>query len=136
MLEYLQSINYLSFFELRPYTAVAVLKWYAGIFGLLIVIALVIKIYQFTVKSDKFWDKLLDRYFYFFALVGSIGGALVWLRYERVQLFAGRFMLVAWIIAAAYWLYTVIMYQIRILPQAKKQSEEKRMLQKYLPRKK
>lgn len=135
-MEFFKSINYASFFELRPFTPTATLKWYAGIFGLFILIGLCIKVYQYVIKTDKFWDKLLQKYFSFFAIIGSIGGALVWLRYERVQLFAARYVLIAWIIAGAYWLYTIIMYQIKILPQAKKQAEEKKLLQKYLPKRK
>ncbi len=136
MLEILKSINYISFFELRPFTPTATLKWYAAIFGLFIIIGIGIKLYQYAVKTDKFWDKLLQKYFSFFSIIGSVGAILVVLRYERVQLFAARFILIAWIISAAYWLYTIIRYQIKTLPQAKKQAEEKRLLQKYLPKRK
>ena len=136
MLATIKSINYLSFFELRPFTATATLKWYAAAFGMLIIAGIAIGLFQYLTKTDKLRERLLLKYFRFFAVVGSVGAILVWLRYERVQVLAGRFMLAAWVIAAAYWLYAIINYQIKVMPQARKQAEERRLLQKYLPRKK
>jgi magnesium-transporting ATPase (P-type) len=136
MLNPLQLINPTYLFELRPYTQTANLKYAIFFFALLIIIGIAIKIYKEVRPLEKFQAKLLEKYFYLLTVMGAIGVAMVWLRYERVQILSARFWAIVWLVAVLIWLYPITKYHLKVVPQAKKQAEEKKLFQKYLPRKK
>ncbi len=123
-------------FELRPYTYPQTIKAMLIFFGLLIVVGVGLKIYKETQKLEKFQTKLLERYFSLLTTMGIIGILIVWLRFERVTLLAGRFWLVLWVILFAVWIYPILKYQLKVAPAAQKRANEKKLFQKYLPKKK
>lgn len=122
-------------FELRPYTYPNTLKLMLAFFVLMIVIGLGLKIWQKIKKLEKYQTKLLQKYFSFLVVLGALGVLLTWLRYERVHILAGRFWLALWLLIATIWLYKIVHYQIKVVPQAQKQAEQRKMFQKYLPKK-
>lgn len=123
-------------FDLRPYTTPGTIKSMLIFFAIMIAIGLAAKIFQTAKKLEKFQSKMLEKIISFFIVLGAVGLGLAWLRYERVQILSGRFWLVVWLIIAALWLYPILKYWIKIAPEAKKRSEEKKLFTKYLPGKK
>jgi hypothetical protein len=122
--------------ELRPYTQSQTIKAMLIFFAILIVIGIGLKIYKETQKLEKFQTKLLERYFSLFTTMGIIGIVIVWLRFERVNLLAARFWLLVWAVIVLAWIYPILKYQFKIAPVAQKRAEEKKLFQKYLPKKK
>jgi hypothetical protein len=49
---------------------------------------------------------------------------------------SARFWSIAWIIGFGVWFYFILKYQLRVVPMARKQAEERKMFNKYLPKKK
>lgn len=123
-------------FELRPYTYPQTIKAMLIFFGLMIVVGVGLKIYKETKKLEKFQNKLLERYFSLLTTMGIIGVLIVWLRFERVNLLASRFWLLIWVIILLIWLYPILKYQLVVAPVAQKRAIEKKLFQKYLPKKK
>ena len=123
-------------FDLRPFTTDSTIKIMVIFFSIFILIAIGIKIYKKTRNLEKFQNNLLDKIYYFFITLGGIGLGLTWLRYERVQILSARFWLIIWLAILIIWLYPILKYQFKVVPEAKKNSEEKKLFKKYLPGKK
>lgn len=123
-------------FELRPFTAPGTIKAMMVFFALLVVIGIALKLYKETQRLEKYRGSLLEKLSSFFISLGVIGIGLSWLRYERVQILSARFWLIGWLILAGCWLYPIIKYWLKIVPQARKRSEEHKLYNKYLPGKK
>jgi len=122
-------------FDLRPFTSGRTIEIMMIFFGILILLGLGVKIFQTIKKSEKFQDKLYSKIVSLLVAMGILGIGLAWIRYERVQILSARFWLVVWAIIFVAWLYPIVKYCIKVMPQAKKSSEEKKLLQKYLPKK-
>lgn len=122
-------------FELRPYTYPSTIKLMLIFFVLMVVIGLALKVWQKIKKLEKYQAKLLQKYFSFLVLMGFWGILLTWLRYERVYIFSSRLWLIVWLLVVGLWLYTIIKYQFKVVPQAQKQAENRKLFQKYLPKK-
>jgi len=100
------------------------------------IVAIGIKIWGIKKKPQGYVRKLADKYISFFSWMSVFGLIITLTRYERANLLAGRFWLVIWLIGGLWWLYTIYKYQSVVVPQAKKQAEQKQQFQKYLPSKK
>ena len=122
-------------FELRPYTYPETIKLMLIFFVMMAIVGVALKIWQKTKKLEKYHEKLLQKYFSFLMIMSVWGFLITWLRYERVHILSARFWLVIWLAAAGWWLYTIIKYQLKVVPQAQKQAENRKMFQKYLPKK-
>lgn len=122
-------------FELRPYTYPSTIKLMLIFFVLMAIAGIALKIWQKMEKMEKYRNKLLQKYFSFLTIMSVWGFLITWLRYERVHILSGRFWLAIWLTASGWWLYTIIKYQLKVVPQAQKQAENRKMFQKYLPKK-
>ncbi len=122
-------------FDLKPYTYPQTINIMIGFFSLLVVIAIIIKVYQSFKKLPKSEIKLFNSYFSFLMTLGFLGLVLTWFRYERISLLAGRFWLIVWLIIGGFWLYKILKYQFKTLPEIRLLAENKKLLQKYLPKK-
>lgn len=124
-------------FDFRPFTTARTIQIMIVFFAVLVLIGIAIKIYKATKKDlEKFQSKLLEKIITFFLTLGAIGLGLTWLRYERVLILSARFWLIVWLIIMIVWLYPILKYRFKVVPEAKKHSEEKKLFQKYLPNKK
>ena len=122
-------------FDLRPFTTTGAIKTMLIFFAVLTLIGIGVKIYEKIGKLEKFQAKLLEKIVSFFITLGLLGLGLSWLRYERVHILSARFWLIVWLIALIVWLYPILKYWIKIVPEAKKHSEERKLFKKYLPKK-
>lgn len=122
-------------FEYRPFTTNSTIKIMAIFFAVFIVIAIAVKILERVKKLEKYQNKILEKLCSFFSGLGIIGLLITWARYERVLIFSSRYWLLVWLAILIVWLYPIIKYWIKVMPEAKKQSEQKKAFQKYLPKK-
>jgi len=122
--------------EMRPYSQPQTLKIMLGFFVLLGLIAIVIKLWEIYQQPTGYQKKLADKYLTFFGWLSFLGLFMVLARHERAPFISARFWLIVWLIIAIYWLYSIIKYQIKVVPEVQKQIEQKKQLQKYLSKKK
>jgi len=130
----LLNLSYL--FSLRPSgLSVGFMIALLVIFVGLIVAAIGFEILKKIKQPDNFIKKLWTKYATCFATLGVIGLLLVWFRQERLSLLGARFWLVVWLLGLAVWLGFIVKYQVKVIPLARKQIEERKMFNKYLPKK-
>jgi len=122
--------------ELQPYTSLGTIKIMMIFFAVVTAIGIGLKIYERTAEMEKFRSKLLDKLVSLFITLGLLGIGLTWVRYERVQILSARFWLLVWLAALFAWLYPILKYLFKVVPEAKKHAEESRLMRKYLPAKK
>jgi len=123
-------------FDFRPYTSLQTIKTMMIFFGLITVSGIIVKIFQRSGKLEKFQQKLLEKKASLLITMGLLGILLTWTRYERVQILSARFWLIIWLIVLIIWLCSIIKYRLKVVPIAKKRSEENKLVKKYLPGKK
>lgn len=129
------SLSY--WFELRPYTQWGTIKIMLAVFLIMVLIGIGAKLWSiFDKKLEKFQIKLLEKYYSLFVLMGVWGLIITWTRFEYVNLLGARFWQIIWLIVFVIGLYPIIKYQTKVVPEAKKQAEERRAFLKYLPKKK
>jgi len=106
------------------------------LFAVFCVAGIIIKIAQKIRKIESIEAKLLHKYFVCFLTMGFVGLVIVGLRYETVYILSSRIWLLIWLLGFLIWLGFIIKYQYKVVPQAKKQLEQKKLFAKYLPKKK
>lgn len=136
MIKLINFFNPTRLLEIRPYTQPQTIKIMFGFFLFLGIIAIIIKLWEFYQKPTGYLKKLVNKYINFFGWLSFLGLFIVLARHERAPFISARFWLIIWIIIAIWWLYKIIKYQIKIVPEAQKQIEQKKQLQKYLFKKK
>ena len=128
------NLSYL--FDLRPSIYAGTVYFLLAVFGVLIVLSLLIKIVEQKKKPQQFLKKLFQKYFSFFLTMGLVGLVLLWFRYENAAVLSARFWLLVWALAFVIWLVKIFQYQLKIVPPAREKLEQKKIFQKYLPKKK
>lgn len=124
-------------FSLNPgpmsYKFQLALTW---LFGLALILAIIFRILIIVQKKDlliiKFWRKL----FRLFLVMGLIGFVLLFFFYEGVPILGARFWFLLWILAFIVWLVFALIFLIVKVPRIKKETEEKKQFEKYLPKSK
>lgn len=123
-------------FDLRPSLTGWGLRAMLILFVAFCVAGIVIKVVQKIKKIQHIEGKLLHKYFACFTTMGALGLILTGLRYETVYILGSRLWLLIWFVAFVIWLGTIIKFQYKVVPVAKKQFEQKKLFAKYLPKKK
>ncbi len=122
--------------EMRPYTTPQTLKIMLAFFVILAAIAVGLKIWKIIKKPAGYIKKIIDKYISLLAWMSAFGLIMVLAKYERASILSARFWLIAWAIVAIWWLCLIVRYQLKTVPEAKKQIEQKKQFMKYLPKKK
>ena len=135
-LDLIKFFNLSYLFDLRPSIYASTVYFLLAVFGALIVLSLLMKIIERKKKSQQFLKKLFQKYFSFFLTMGLVGLVLLWFRYENAAVLSARFWLLVWALAFFLWLINIFKYQLKIVPPAREKSEQKKIFQKYLPKKK
>lgn len=125
-----------NFFDLRASADHGTIVSMLYFFGAMVVIGIIIKIIQTAKRAPHFLDKIFQMYFLLFTVMGAVGLLLVWFRYEHAYFLSARFWLVIWLASLVWWLYAIIRYQVKVVPQAREQLEQKKIFSKYLPQRK
>ena len=135
-------LNFVKFFtpsyflDLRPVIDPGTLKFLMIGFGIMAVAGVVLKIIVQVKKFDHYQKNIFNKYFQLLLTVGLLGEFYVWCRYELAYFFSARFWLVVLAATLAIWLYYILKYQIKVVPQARVQAERTKIFNQYLPKKK
>ena len=123
-------------FDFRPTVSQSSLEIMLSFFTAFLLAGIILKIIGWKKNWRGYQLKLTQKYFSFFIALGLLGLLLIFFRYEQSMILAARFWLVVWSLLAVGWLILILNYQLKALPEAKKQSAERKLFQKYLPKKK
>jgi len=127
------SLNY--YFDPNPLMDVRTLRLMLAFFVIMVVIGIGIKIYEKAKKLSHIENKLADKYFSLLVVMGFVGILLTWFRYENAYFVSARFWTLIWLAFFIIWLVSILRYQYKVVPLAKKQAEQKKIFAKYLPKK-
>jgi hypothetical protein len=85
-------------------------------------------------RHEKVMKKVYHRFGNVALFLGILYGIWIFFRQEEVPIFSGRFWLLIVIIITLWWLYKVIYYLQKRVPEIKRQNEERMKKEKYLPK--
>lgn len=106
------------------------------LFCALIFLGVVAKIIASVKKSDYIFALGVKKFAPPFFVMGLLGLLLLLLDFERVSFLSARFWYVVWVLGALVWMIFIIKSLARDLPARQRAIEERRKLQKWLPKKK
>lgn len=107
-------------------------QYLAIVFGLMIILSVVL----FLKKPAEIYRKLYGKVISLFLIVGLIGIALIFFRFEAMPYLGSRLMFLVLIFVFLIWFGLIVYYRLIILPQEIRQKKEKENFEKYLPRRK
>jgi len=111
----------------------ALMPWAQKLFiALIILLAIAALIIALIKKKGGIYRGLLKRLYGFCLGNAIIGLILLFFNYELVPFFSARFWLGLWIITLIVWLILVLK-NLRVIPEKKKQSDQEKEFKKYLP---
>ncbi len=118
-------------FDLRPGSLIPL---YNNILIGEIIISIAITVVLFFLKKNKknFYNKLYERLFNFFSTNVFVGLVLLFFNHEEVYFLSARFWYGLWAISMIVWLIFILKY-LKSLPGRRKQIEENKKYQKYIP---
>lgn len=100
-----------------------------GIYGALIIVAIMIKIF---LRSPDY-EKIKNSLFTLGLTCGLIGLLLVFFRFEGISFLSARFWHLILLLVFLIWLAIIIFYSIKKLPEEIKERKEKEWREKFLP---
>ncbi len=116
-----------------PWVAIY-LKLISAFFVLLVVVGLIAWQLSKRDKDDKLTAKLWLKIEYFSLTLGIVGLLLLLIRQQNIYFLSMPFWFLLLIVVALIWLYKIIKYVLREMPERRKELEEKKIKEKYLPR--
>ncbi len=114
--------------EINP-DANGLYKYLTIVFGLMIILSVVL----FLKKPAEVYKKLYGKVISLFLIVGLIGIALIFFRFEAMPYLGSRLMFLVLIFVFLIWLGLIVYYRLIILPKEIKQKKVKENFEKYLP---
>jgi len=106
-----------------------------GFFLAFLVAAVVLRIIR-NYKQDGLVKEVLRRYSNIGIGMGLFGLVWFFFRQQAAPLLAWRFWLIVWVVGLVYWLYRVIRYHVKRLPEIRLEKEQRVKFAKYLPQRK
>lgn len=104
----------------------------AVVFGLFIIFGIISKLTMAKMK-DGLKIKGWHRFYHLGLTMGITGLVYLFFAWQGVALLAGRFWLLIWLIATILWLAFIGKYLFFEAPKLRKEIEEKRKFEKYIP---
>lgn len=118
----------------QPFTARGLTLWlFIGGFLFLILAGLVCKIVS-QYQNHKPTQTVLKRFSYLGVTMGFIGLLWMFFRQERAAFLAWRFWLLLWAGVFIFWVFHLIKYLIKRVPELKAEEAKREQLEKYLPK--
>lgn len=124
------------YFDLSPSVSGTALKVMLVIFACMVIAGIVVKVYEKLKTLHPAEEKLLGKYFSMLVVMGFVGILIAWFRYEGAYFLSMRFWLLVWLVGIIIWLMNILQFQLKVVPEAKKQTEQKKIFTKYLPKRK
>lgn len=122
-------------FHLRPSVAISTIYWLLAFFAVFVLAGVIIWIMAKARATEKYQLKILNKYALMLSVMGLLGWLWTGFRYEKIFFLAGRFWFLIWLVGLAVWLYFIVKYQTKTVPLARKQADERKLFNKYLPKK-
>ena len=120
----------------QPFTARGLSLWLLiGGFLLLIVAGLIFKILS-QYQNYKPARTVLKRFSNLGVTVGFLGLVWMFFRQERVAFLAWRFWILFLTVGFGFWVYRLIKYWVKRVPELKSEEAKREQIEKYLPRSK
>lgn len=136
MIDWSKLLSLKFWFKLNPGPMSEIfLKFFTAVFICALLLMVVFKIlYLLKSKKDKI-EATFYKKFYHLWLASSLTGFLIlFFFYEEAYFLSARFWFLAWLIMIVIWLFFIIKYKLKVIPERKAQAEEKRRIKKYLPK--
>ena len=107
------------------------------VFSTFVVAAVITALWVFLKKNklDIVAKKVLIKISTFCFTLGFVGWVLFFMRQFHVYFFSRRFWLIFWSIGAVVWFFYLLKYILKKAPTEKKEVQEKKDFEKYLPKK-
>lgn len=106
-------------------------------FAWFLVVAICLRIASHGIrKKDELRSGMLRRFSRLLFTTGLLGLMFLFFTYEQLPLFGMRFWFLLLFVLFLVWLGRFVAYVAREYPQKRHQLEERRQIEKYLPRKK
>lgn len=122
-----------SYWFSQPESATALSLWlYVALFFGLLIAGLVVRLIA-RVQTDNARRTLMYRWSSLGLTMGLFGAIWLFFRQERIALFGWRMWLLLWDIVTIVWIYKIVHYMTRRMPEIKKYQEAKQVKEKYLP---
>jgi len=132
----IKNLLYSSYWFSQPQIATRGVLWFwIGFFLVLILGGLVLLILQRT-QPDKALRLVFTRFGNCALAMGIIGIIWFYFRQERVLILGWRFWLVLWGAVFAIWIFKVIRYAVKRIPQIRAENKDREAREQYLPKKK
>ncbi|KKR35393.1 MAG: hypothetical protein UT67_C0002G0017 [Candidatus Magasanikbacteria bacterium GW2011_GWA2_40_10] len=131
----LQNLLKLDYWFSQPFTARGLTLWLlVGGFLLLIVAGLIYKILS-QYQKEKSQRLVLKKCGSLGITMGFIGLVWMFFRQERVAFLAWRFWLLLWFVLTSIWVFRLVRYSFKRIPEIKAEEIKRANLEKYLPKK-
>jgi len=132
----IKNLLYSSYWFSQPRLATHAVLWlWIGFFLVLVLACLVLLFLQRT-QQDKALRLVFSRFSSCTLAMGIVGLIWFYFRQERVLILGWRFWLVLWVAIFGVWLFKIIRYTVKRIPQIKAENKERELREKYLPKKK
>lgn len=126
----------LDYWFYQPFTARGLTLWLLiGGFLFFIVAGLVFKILS-QYQNEKSKRLILKRAGSLGITMGFLGLLWMFFRQERIVILALRFWLLLWLVVTVFWVYRVVRYAIKRIPEIKAEEARRANVEKYLPKSK
>jgi hypothetical protein len=99
-----------------------------------IVIGIALKVFS-GITKDTLMKKIYSRFAIISLFFGILSGLWVFLRQEETPIFSARVWPLLILLITLWWLYRVIRYVVKRVPEIRKQNAERMEKEKYLPKK-
>lgn len=109
------------------------LKIVYAFFGLLVILGLLAWLFAGKNKENRLIYKLWQKIQSACLVIGVVGLLLIFFRQQRIYFLAMPFLFILLLAGAGVWVYFILKYLTKTLPQRKKEQEQKKAKEKYLP---
>ncbi len=104
------------------------------VFGACLVLALILRLMVYLKRSNLDLARLFKKIYYFFLINTLVGFIWLFFRAEAVPMFGARFWVLLLFIGDLIWLFYIVKYGIKQMPQEKKERSDRQQFKKYLPK--
>lgn len=130
----IQNLFFVSYWFDQPYIARGGVAWvWLGIFLFLIIAGVTARVVALS-WQDSLMKEVLRRTSAWGFTWGLLGLAWFFFRQERIPFLAWRFWLVIGAVAAGLWLYKIIWYAVKRIPQIRSENQRRLASDRFIPK--
>lgn len=107
-----------------------------GLFSLMAVIGLAVKIYGVKSDLEKYRKRAVQKIGGLLFVMGITGLLFYFFTYENLPILSMRIWLIVWLGAVALWIWSVYKFIKTEIPRVEVLRQERERLEKWLPKKK